>query len=65
MGYKGLGKIIISDFLYVGTNSCRDDFGPSLCSDDQRWSFVEEVMGSKLKGWVRSTLLRPITCPNS
>ena len=63
--YKGLGRITTSDFLYVGTERCRDDFGKSLCSNDQQWSFVEEVAGSKLKGWVKSTLIRPITCPNS
>jgi hypothetical protein len=65
MHFSGLGKITISDFLYVGTEQCRNDFGPSLCSSDQQWSFVEEVAGSKLKGWVRSTLLRRIKCPGS
>jgi hypothetical protein len=63
VGYPVSGKALPSDFLFIGTEKCRDDFGPLLCSSTGDWVFVEEVAGSNLKGWVRSSLVRTVTCP--
>ena len=61
--YPMRGKAIASDFLYIRTEKCRDEFGPLLCSPDESWVFVEEIAGSKLRGWARGTLIRSVTCP--
>jgi hypothetical protein len=63
VGFPMRGKAIPSDFLYVGTEKCRDEFGALVCSPDASWVFVEEVAGSKLKGWARGSLIRTVTCP--
>ena len=66
--YNVLGKVHLSDFLYVGTERCRNDFGPTLCSEDGRWVFVEEVRKQSkvfvLKGWIKNSLIRQVTCPD-
>lgn len=62
-----LGRLGPTDFLYVGTEQCRDDFGHSVCSRDGLWVFVEEVRSLRsvqLKGWVNSRLIRQIACPD-
>ncbi len=59
-----LGKALLTDFLYVGTEKCRDDFGPLLCSSTEDWVFVEKIAGSKMKGWTRGHLIRTITRPD-
>lgn len=66
--FQILGKAYPNDFLYVGTEKCRSDFGPLLCSNNHQWVFVEEISGravsSKLKGWVRESLIRQVNCPH-
>lgn len=67
--YPVIGKVAPADFLYVGTEECRDDFGKLLCSKGGAWLFVEQVVpfkrGSdvkKLKGWANGQLIRQIQC---
>lgn len=68
--YKQIGTLFPSDFLYVGTELCRADFGAMLCSNHGRWIFVEAVKRFKnfsnmnLKGWANSSLIRQVQCPD-
>jgi hypothetical protein len=67
--YEPIGKLLPTDFLYVGTEQCRNDFGPMLCSENGEWVFVEEVIAfgrtkKPIKGWAYNKLVRPIACPN-
>jgi hypothetical protein len=69
--YNSLGIAIQSDILLVDTAPCRSDFGPLICDETGKWNFVENVIRvgdqSKhfLKGWVNSSFIRQVTCPNS
>ncbi len=67
--YEVLGKIFAGDFLYVGTERCREDFGSIHCSNDGKWVFVEDALRNsksiKLKGWAKNSLIRQITCPDN
>jgi hypothetical protein len=66
--YNVLGKVYPLDFLYVGTERCRNDFGQALFSEDGRWVFVEQVHRQSkafiLKGWIKNSLIRQVTCPD-
>lgn len=54
------------EIVLLDTGQCRDAF----CSNDGSWLFVVEVprldapsRTTFTQGWVRSTLVRPTTCP--
>jgi hypothetical protein len=67
--FRQLAKLISSDFLYVGTERCRDDSrGILRCSANSEWVFVEEVVSSNgmkraTQGWASKKLIRQIACP--
>src|ERR1700744_5998836 len=42
--FAPVGKLLPHDFLYVGTEQCRNDFGRLLCSENGEWVFVEKVV---------------------
>lgn len=66
--YKSLGKLEPSNLLWVATEQCRSDFGPSLCDTSGQWVFVERVFRvapsphAQLRGWVNSRLIRQVAC---
>lgn len=65
--YRSLGRLSPSDLLWIGTEKCRSDVGPSLCDEAETWVFAERVVTlqgvhSGLKGWVRASLVRQVTC---
>lgn len=72
--YRIVGKVKKSDFLWVGTEQCRDDFtdgraefGSAICTKNLKWVFVEAVLRNDrdigIKGWANSTYIRQISCP--
>lgn len=66
--YKPIGRIVPSDFLWVGTEACRSDFGEQRCDESRNWVFVERVLSlhatapAKTKGWAHARLIRQIAC---
>ena len=67
--FEDLAHALPSDFLYVGTEKCRSDFGKLHCSADGKWIFVESVTSKrfgerKAKGWASAGLIRQIACPD-
>ena len=66
--YKSLGKLEPSNLLWVATEQCRSDFGPSLCDASGQWVFVERVFRvvpsphAQLKGWANIRLIRQVAC---
>ena len=68
--YAIRAKAILSDFLFVATEHCRSDFGPTLCDENGSWVFVEKIFSivpdgeEKRSGWVNARLIRQVGCPD-
>lgn len=63
-----VGKILPDNLLWIGSETCRSDFGKAQCSPNGRWIFAERVFKPpatplpNLKGWINATLIRQIAC---
>lgn len=73
--YRIVGKVKKGDFLWIGTEACRDDFtdgraefGRAICTKNKKWVFVEAVFRNQrdtgMKGWANSAYIRAISCPD-
>ena len=72
--YEVVGRVSKSDFLFISTAECRNEFGvgtrefgSAVCARDKAWVFVEGVKSQTdkdIKGWANSKFIRSIACPD-
>lgn len=66
--FRTRAKLLPQDFLYVGTESCREDRRGRLLCGENRWLFVEQVLSGGrpkegVEGWASSRFIRQVSCP--